>query len=190
MLVAGSLQTYIVRLPDGSTESRTVRVPFLKHHRCYAVNTNKFVGKNGTAPEFRVVDFLCGYHSDVNFDAVSIPTAAVDQEMIRLLSGINDLDKILLSFECGYYTTEHYVRRGRPTEYSDQMDQMGAEILRATELVEKNLPEVSLHNRGLSREQKLILYDTRPDDIFCAKCLGVMYRGWTKCDKCGYSSQP
>ena len=93
-------QEYQVSLPDGSLETRTRQVPDIGGDDFYVY------GLCATCSDYkgsRAIDFLLGYHTDVKIAAISMPAAAVDQEMLRLLSRIENLDKLLL--DCLLYTS-------------------------------------------------------------------------------------
>jgi len=179
-------QEYLVQLPDGTTGTRTRSVPIKGQYR-FAVKINKFSVKDGVLPRFRMFDFLCGYHSDVNFSAISIPATAVDKETMRLLSGIENLDKILLEVDVELLLAEAIARRERADLQPPNLDEMRADLQRVVDSVQGHLPAVSLHSHGLSQNG---YYDPQPNDMFCPKCFGVVYRNWTRCGKCGYRRQP
>ena len=182
-------QAYTVQLPDGRRETKTRTVP-IKGQQRFAVNINKFCLTDSEPSRFRIHDFLFGYHSDVNFTAISIPASALDQETIRLLSGIEDLDNILLEVDSGLLRAEAIARRERADQQPPNLEQMRADLRRVVQLVQEHLPEVSLNTHGLTRDQKPGFYEPHPSDVFCPKCLAWVYPDWTWCGKCGYRRQP
>ena len=72
-----------------------------------------------------------------------MPAGAVDQETLRLLSGIENLDMLLLKVDISIYATE-WVARKRGVQASKDFDHMCEEFRRAKKLVQEHLPSVSI----------------------------------------------
>jgi len=138
---------YQVTLPDGSKVTKTRMEPAGQTRPVTAI-TDKFYVRNGEPPKFQVVDFLCGFHQDVDFNAISIPAASIDASMIGHLSEVRNLEQIILEVDQMFYRVESSNRRATD-ERSEHLHELSRELRRATALIEENLPNVSLHKRGI-----------------------------------------
>ncbi len=194
---------YTVMLPDGSTKRKTHLAPIMSPGPpVYAVNINEF-SVNDNHSKFRIIDFLSGSHSDVNFGAISIPASSADQDMIRLLSRIGGLEKILIMAHCSFFRAERIRKRDKEREKFPFLDvrfgwstnsrhnnqevehaTITKEALQATELIRVNFPESTIYSRGLEGGGLLM---GSIDKDFCPKCLYRSRNGnFARCHRCGY----
>ena len=133
-------EEYQVVLPDGSLATKTIQVSSGIN---VDYNIYDLCARCGDYTGFRAIDFLFGYHTDVKIAAISMPAGAVDQETLRLLSGIENLDMLLLKVDISIYATE-WVARKRGVQASKDFDHMCEEFRRAKKLVREHLPSVSI----------------------------------------------
>ena len=84
----------------------------------------------------------------MNFSAISIPAAAIDKKTTDLLSGIENLDQILLEVDGRFFMAEAQAR-SRIDPSPEDLDERCLELRRATELVQQRLPSLTLHSRGI-----------------------------------------
>ena len=200
------VQRYRVSLPDGSLGINARTVPADYKAPVYAFNINEFI-TNDSHPNFRIIDFLSGSHSDVSFGAISIPASSADQDMIRLLSRIEGLEEILLTTDYSFFEAERSERRYNQNQYGEEIlaelsSTNIAEVRQATELIRVNFPNVSLYSRGLEWPYECPSPWEIGKGSFCPKCL-VKYQNWqlfepnqphgpqslrssVKCKKCDY----
>jgi len=178
------MQYYKVQVPDGlgglKTQIRTQFVPHYYKAAVYVFDINEFIAIDSHS-KFRMIDFLSGSHSDVNFGAISVPASSADKDMIRLLSRIKGLEEILLTTDYSFFEAER----------SEHL-----------ELIRVNFPKVSLYSRGLEWPD-----ECPPSEIdergFCPNCLAKYQirrqlfepnqpldpqsrRSTVKCRRCGY----
>jgi len=97
----------------------------------------------GAIEGFGAIDFLFGYHSDVKISAISMHAAAVDQETLRLLSRIENLDTLLLRVDFAIIKADKIARRSGDQSTED-FNHMCEELKRAKELVQEHLPSLSV----------------------------------------------
>jgi len=202
------MQYYKVQVPDGlgglKTQNRTQFVPHYYKAAVYAFDINEFIAIDSHS-KFRMIDFLSGSHSDVNFGAISVPASSADKDMIRLLSRIKGLEEILLTTDYSFFEaerSEHLYNQFDGEILAELSSTSIEEVRQATELIRVNFPKVSLYSRGLEWPD-----ECPPSEIdergFCPNCLAKYQirrqlfepnqpldpqsrRSTVKCRRCGY----
>lgn len=102
-------------------------------------------------PGFSLLAFFLGSHDDVDVAGVSIPAAAVDEKVVKLLRRLNNLETMILGVDRLYYSVQGSTRRTPEQIKKDQLE-LGRDLERATKLLEEGFPGVKLHRRGITPE--------------------------------------
>jgi len=142
---------YTETLPDGSQVVRTRTEMFGRNTPNTALIEEFRVG-SVDPPGFRVASFLLGSHDDVAISALSIPAAAVEESTVSLLRDIHGLERVLLRVNRHYYAFESS-KRATAEQRAQGLERYGEYLKRATELIEKHLPKITLHRRGFEPRQ-------------------------------------
>ena len=143
---------YTETLQDGSKVKRT-KTEMAHRNIPHTAMTEEFRVGNAVPPGFRLTSFLSGSHNDVAISALSIPAAAVNEDAVSLLRDIQGLERVLLRVNRYYYGFESS-RRATAEQREKGFERWGENLQRATELMQKHLPDVALYRRGIVEPRK------------------------------------
>ncbi len=137
---------FTVANPDGKTTTRMREE--MARNTGHTVWTDEMRANDSSPPGFQLSTFLLGSHDDVAIAAVTIPAASVNQDLINTMSAVPHLKHVVLQVERRYFSVKSS-RRRTEAERAEELEQLGQDLKAATELMERQLPNVKLLRRGI-----------------------------------------
>ena len=141
---------YEVVLANGDTVTKT-RTEIAHRNVPIQVFIEEYRLLKTNSPRFNFTGFLFGSHDDVAVSAISIPLAAADQSMFKLLHQFKKLDGVLLCFDERYFQVkassrlEAEDRNRKLLPYNQDLD-------RVTKRLEAGFPSTRIFRRGMIRD--------------------------------------